>query len=134
MSCASVSKFFSNNCNCHHEAALPKALSLFPIVGPIIQLVQELSIGKSLANTTDKSKIIKLIELKNQYKIFGITRLMIELATIITITALSIISPLAGLIFGCLSGVLIGYTAWTHHHNEQAIKQLNDGKMFIMVR
>jgi|GEM_PF-3517618 hypothetical protein len=130
--CASVPKFFSKNCNCHDNAALPLACSLIPIVGPVIQLFKEFSIGSSINQEilTSRStpKIVELIKLKNTYKICGLVRDCISVAISITLLVLGLLSPAGAWISAIGFGVAIGSSSWALYKNQTAIKVLEDPK------
>ncbi len=131
MNCASLSTFFSTNCNCNSDAALPQALTLLPIIGPVVQLFQELAILYSIKKNDgfyQIPKLIELIQLKNQYKICGIARCLISLAVVVTVAALGILSPAAALFAGCVYGMVLGLNAWAISVNEKAIKSLEEYK------
>jgi len=131
MNCASVSTFFSTNCNCNSDAALPQALTLLPIIGPLVQVFQEMVILHSIKKNNgfyQLPKVIELIQLKNQYKIYGIGRCLISLAVIITVAALGILSPAAALVSGCLYGMILGLNAWAIRVNEKTIESLEKYK------
>ena len=129
MTYASLSTFHSNNCNFRDNAALPKALSLIPIVGPFIQIFKERAIlfsSQCSFSSNHTSDTIKSIKLKNQYKFLGIARDVFTLAAAITTLVLGILSPVSAIPFICLSGIGIGLNAWNIMKNEKTIKLLEN--------
>lgn len=131
MSCLSVSKFFSENCNCHSSSALPKALSLIPVVGSIVQLIQEKSILWSIkiSHALDNTKeTIELVKLKNEYKVLAIVNSVICLAAIVTMAALGVLSPIIACFTIAGYGFVVGLNTWNIYQNKKAIELLNDPK------
>ena len=135
--CSSVPKFFSNNCSCRDDAALPMALSLLPIIGPVIQLGKELSLSSAISdemiNTRNVSNIIEFVKLKNKYKVCGLIRDLISMAVSIALLAAGILSPAGAFVAMIGFGIAIGIASWALSRNQHAIKALEKGNPRVTI-
>lgn len=104
-----------------------KILSVLPALGIIPQLIAEKLLMCSAKTTSDLAipRFIKIIEVKNHYKICGIIRSMLTIAGIIVCLALGIFSPWTLIPVAVLA-------AWTVldivnlNHNRQILADLHE--------
>lgn len=108
------------------DSILLKAISCIPVVGVVFSLFQETSIADKITQTSDPTRAIELINLKNQYKIANVVRNLFTAALIATGIALGILS--GSFAFGA---VLIsahvgmaGINICQIHQNNQVVNEL----------
>lgn len=100
-----------------------KAISCVPVVGIVVSLFQEISLGRKITETKDPAKLIELMELKNQYKFANAVRNLLTSVLIV-----------AGIAFGYLNGtfavsaglyiVFAGLHIYRINQNNQLINEL----------
>ena len=91
---------------------IPKALSCIPIVGIFPEMICEVAIKRSIARTTDVPKLVKLIELKNDYNKCSMIRNII-----------SAVTPIFG-VFCIVFGALAILDYFSINNNQRVIAEL----------
>lgn len=129
---ASISQYCSRNCSFAPTAALPKALSLIPVIGTIIAMVEVTMIGIKLKRhehgiePLSNRAVKELTKSKNHYNIMSASSGVLVLATAITLLALGIINPVLGGIWLGLIGLSLAFAAYKLHQDIQAYNRLPD--------
>lgn len=121
---AAIRAACSRQCSFRPEAALPKALSILPIIGPMIQAFQTSIINARLgAGGLSNREVKELIQAKNHYHIIGISRELLVVASIVVLLALSVMNPIFGAITLAAMLTAVGFMAF---HLHQGIQQYNN--------
>lgn len=105
-----------------------KLLSCIPLFGIIPAVINECSLQKKAQQTEDPARLIKVINVKNHYKIASIARKLLTVALIITGVALGVLT--GGLGIGVAIGAAIigscfvSIYSYRIHKNKQLIHEL----------
>lgn len=91
------------------DSAVMKEISCIPFLGILPSFIQEVSLARQIRNTTNVSRLIALINVKNEYKTANIARNLLTAALIITGIAFGILSH--GIIFGTVTTLLLASIA-----------------------
>jgi len=122
----------SKDFNFPEDSKILKGLACLPVLGSIITIIAQSSLNKKIeASEIDRARIIKLVEIKNHYKVSTIICGILNIAILATCIALCILNHLlAGVIIGgvCIGiNVLgIGLAAYRRHKNEEVIAELRE--------
>lgn len=114
---SSVMNFFYGAANrvpstgIEEDSTLLKAISCIPVVWPLFSFIQENSLAEQITRTGDPSRLIELINVKNQYKI-------LRVATSLFITALLVSGIAPGIIgfvaFGLSAPIVSASPTWLY--------------------
>lgn len=105
-------------------------LGLVPIAGIISNTIKERSLCQRIAHTTDPQLLIRLIEIKNQYKASTLGRnvLQIYLSAILLLQD-HLVARVAGVFFCCVS-VISSFTNAYHFYKNKKVMQELDSEGF----
>lgn len=102
-----------------------KILACIPLLGIIPTVINERSLATKIKTTLEPTRLIKLISVKNDYKIASIARILITVALIVSAAAYGVFSGM-GLVTAIL-GCCLAVHAYSIHKNKQAIIRLQNG-------
>jgi len=117
------------------DSAILKSLCCVPVIGIIPGIIIERSINRQLrqASAVDSAKLIKLIDIKNDYHACGLVRdILFTAAVIVTRIALGVL-PRHIIFIPVLTLFAIGLTAlrvYVLHHNQKIINSLEQGNAY----
>lgn len=101
-----------------------KLLACIPIIGIIPAFINERSLSEKITKTKDNARIIKLINIKNHYKISSIIRESLSVALVVVSVALAILGSSTGVGIAMIGGCCIAFHAYEIYKNKQLIKDL----------
>jgi len=111
------------------DSTLRKVATVLPVIGPLVQMWNERLLSIRIAEPNSISRAITLLKVKNDYKIAGIIRDILIVATFVTLIALGILTPgsplmiMASIGLG-ISALYIGFQLYNLHKNKQTIERL----------
>lgn len=104
-----------------------KLLACIPIMGIIPTVINERSLRKKITQTKDVTSLVKLISIKNHYKISSIIRESLSFALVASV-ALKILGAATGIGMIMASGIIVGNCialyAYGIYKNKQQINEL----------
>ena len=120
----------SNN---YHSPDLPlenatflKAITCIPLLGALFSFFPEMTLAQEINNTetSDTSRLIKLINIKNQYKAAAVVSYLLATALVVTAIALHIL-PIVGPVIGISIWLgLAGLEIFKIYHNKKVLNEL----------
>jgi hypothetical protein len=132
----------SNNYSIEEDSIVCKAVSSLPIIGVIPYLLKELSLARQIkmavnremsGSSVEIKKVIRLIEVKNHYKVAAIIQVVLIIALLATLMGVGILHNTIPLSVGGASiAVLMSILAvhgYRIHHNREVKAELNSKGM-----
>jgi hypothetical protein len=101
-----------------------KLLACIPIIGVIPSIINQGSLRKTITQTKESARLVKLISIKNQYKISSIIRQLLSVALIVAGVSLTILCGPIGIVTGIMIGSCTAFDAYGIHKNKQILDEL----------